>query len=320
MTKISRPRGAVPTPRHKLASATPHRIAGATPAQFAAIPPQLSMWMNGPDPGSPVPAGTGDCVSAEEAFAKAMASVMAGGPELFITDATLYSWASAHGVLDGAELLQVMQWMQTGGFVQGGVTYNDGSPVSVDWTNAAVLQNAISMGPVKIGVAGDQLENVVGTTNGWFGTGFSQDNNEDHCVSLCGYGTLSWLASQLGVSVPGSLNPGAPGYLLFTWKTIGIIDVPSMLAITHEAWLRNPTTTSNAPTPSPTPAPVPTPVPTPTPTPAPSVLFTMNFKNGMRQGSPISFRAPVNIPAGRYSVVPAQSAGEVLILDSMETS
>ena len=32
---------------------------------------------------------------------------------------------------------------------------------------------------------------------------------------------------------------------MFTWNTIGIIDVPSMLAITHEAWLRNPTTVIN---------------------------------------------------------------------------
>jgi hypothetical protein len=30
--------------------------------------------------------------------------------------------------------------------------------------------------------------------SGWFATGFKQDNNEDHCVSLCGYGTISWLA------------------------------------------------------------------------------------------------------------------------------
>jgi hypothetical protein len=32
---------------------------------------------------------------------------------------------------------------------------------------------------------------------------------------------------------------------LFTWNSIGIIDVPSMLAITQEAWLRNPTTVIN---------------------------------------------------------------------------
>jgi hypothetical protein len=43
-------------------------------------------------------------------------------------------------------------------------------------------------GPVKIGVAADQIENAWHTTgvrSGWFGTGFHADNDEDHCVSLC---------------------------------------------------------------------------------------------------------------------------------------
>jgi hypothetical protein len=29
---------------------------------------------------------------------------------------------------------------------------------------------------------------------------------------------------------------------MFTWDSIGIIDVPSMLAVTQEAWLRTPIT------------------------------------------------------------------------------
>jgi hypothetical protein len=33
-----------------------------------------------------------------------------------------------------------------------------------------------------------------------------------------------------------------PGYGMFTWDSIGIIDVPSLIAVTHEAWLRQPTT------------------------------------------------------------------------------
>jgi hypothetical protein len=50
------------------------------------------------------------------------------------------------------------------------------------------------------------------------------------------------LASQLKVTLPAGAVGTTPGYGLFTWDTIGIIDHPSMLAITHEAWLRNPTT------------------------------------------------------------------------------
>jgi len=226
----SRPRGARPTPRHKLAGATPHRIKGATPGQFAVIPSQLSFWLNNVD---------GDCVTAEEAFAKACYS-----PEIFIQDTTVKMWATAHGVLKGANLLEVIEWMESSGFQQDGHMYTDGTPTSIDWTDAPTLRNAISQGPVKIGVAADQLENVVPNPpiNGWFATGFTSDQNEDHCVSLCGYGTISWLAQKLGVSVPSEVDGTQPGYLLFTWDSIGIIDVPSMIAITSEAWLRNPTT------------------------------------------------------------------------------
>ena len=86
----------------------------------------------------------------------------------------------------------------------------------------------------------------MGTSNppvsGWFATGLTKDTNEDHCVSLCGYGTIAWLAAQLGVSVPDGIDGTQQGLGLFTWDSIGIIDWPSMLAITGEAWLRNPVT------------------------------------------------------------------------------
>lgn len=225
-----RPRGAFPSPRYRLAAATPHTITGPTPPQVLYKPSKLSFWLNDKD---------GDCVTAEEAFAKACHQ-----PEIFISDAEVEKWAKAHNVLNGANLTDVLDAMETKGFQQGGYTYNDGPNVAVDWTNAALLQNAIAHGTVKIGVAADQLEAAVPNppTNGWFATGFKQDKNEDHCVSLCGYGTFSWLASQLGVQLPHGVAGTTPGYGMFTWDSIGIIDVPSMVAITHEAWLRNPVT------------------------------------------------------------------------------
>jgi hypothetical protein len=73
----------------------------------------------------------------------------------------------------------------------------------------------------------------------WFGVGFHPDSAEDHCVSLCGYGTINWLAQQLLVEVPAAVDGTNRGYALFTWNSIG---EPSLLAITHEAWLRQPTT------------------------------------------------------------------------------
>jgi hypothetical protein len=206
----------------------PHRIVGPTPIQFLWKPAQLSMWLNDVD---------GDCVTAEEAFKCACNS-----PEIFITDDTVLAWATANNVLNGADLITVLDIMRTAGFQQGGSVYNDGPVSVVDWTNTTALQNAIAQGPVKIGVAADQLQSAVPDppTNGWFATGFQKDSNEDHCVSLCGYGSVGWLANQLGV---GSPVPGdTPAYALFTWDSIGIIDVPSMLAITGEAWLRSPAT------------------------------------------------------------------------------
>lgn len=245
-----RKRGARPSPRHRLAAATPHRITGETPPQFIVIPPRLSMWLNDQE---------GDCVTAEEAFAKACHS-----PEVFISDATVQAWAVKNNVQNGAELDQVLTLMRTAGFQQDGVLYNDGPATTVDWTNAAILQNAIAQGPVKLGVAANQLERVVGQKNGWLATGFQRDPNLDHCPSLCGYGPAKLLGQLLGVSIANNF----PAYAIFTWGTIGIIDVPSMLAITGEAWLRNPTTVTVGPTP----APIPTPGPTPTPPPAPSNL------------------------------------------------
>jgi hypothetical protein len=229
---MPRLRGAFPSPRHRLAAAMPHQPINPTPAQWLWKPAQLSMWLNDVD---------GDCVTAEEAFAKGC-----GPSGMFIPDATVQAWATANNVLNGADLITVLDLMQNAGFPQNGSTLDDGAPVSVDWTNAAVLQNAIAQGPVKIGVAADQLENLVQgypqpLTDGWVATGFTRDTNEDHCVSLCGYGPLAWLAEQLGALFDVSQGD-ALYYALFTWGTIGIIEPSSLLAICGEAWLRNPTT------------------------------------------------------------------------------
>jgi hypothetical protein len=218
-----------------LAAATPHRIIGATPAHYLVVPSKLSMWLNDVD---------GDCVTAEEAFSKACGGIL-------IADATVKAWAQRHRVLNGAVLSNVLKWMAKQGFQQDGNTYDDGPATSVDWTDGALLTNAISQGPVKIGVDGDPLDALYdglfgeGTpSNGWLATGFAPQTaaSEDHCVSLCGYGTIAWLLEQFGKPVPTAVDGTLPGYALFTWSAIGVIDEPSLLNITFEAWLRNPTT------------------------------------------------------------------------------
>jgi hypothetical protein len=228
-------RGAIPSPRHRLAAALPHVVSTPTPSQFLWKPKQISIWGNDQ---------FGDCTVAEEAFAK---SATAG---VFIPDAEVIQWARTNGAINGDTLIDVLDKMETGGFALNGKNYDDGSPVSVDWTNQSNLQNAISQGPVKIGVAADQLQTAYGVTNpdltfpakGWFATGFTQDFNMDHCVSLCGYGPISWLAEELDVSIPSGTDTNLAYFALFTWDSIGIIDLTSLVNITGEAWLRNPTT------------------------------------------------------------------------------
>jgi len=93
-------------------------------------------------------------------------------------------------------------------------------------------------------VAADQLDNVVPDPpeNGWIATGFHQDTDEDHCTGLCGFGSIEWLTGLLKGRVPSNVDGTAPGYAMFTWDSIGVIDVPSLLAITGEVWVGWPTT------------------------------------------------------------------------------
>lgn len=240
--------GARPSPRHVLLRARPHRILTETPAQAGWFPKQLDMWGNDQ---------FGDCVSAEEAFAKACYS-----PEIFIPTQTVTDWARKNGYLNGADLSSVMQSMQSGGFVLGSQTYDDGPPSGVDYTNEAVLQNAISQGPVKIAIAADCLPSGAGNQMGWYDISATNNNNTDHCVSLCAYGTADWIFAQLNtvygnVPLPPQLA-GQQGYGLYTWKTIGFVSIAWIKGTCSEAWVRNPTTVGVPPlTPTPPPPPPP---------------------------------------------------------------
>jgi len=249
-SRPKRPRGAKPTPKERKERAPKYQPKKKAVSNLLYLPSQLSYWLNDVD---------GDCVTAEEAFAKAVAAIMQGSPELFIQDATVQAWASQYGFLSGADLASVLDQMAIAGFVQDGNIYGDGPASTVDWTNAATLQAAIAEGPVKLGIVGDPLDAVVGTTNGWLLTGVPKQDpaNEDHCVSLCGYGTVAQLASGLGVPLPQGIQPSTQAWALFTWDTVGIVDTPSLLAITFEAWVRFPTTVfQEAPPPPPPPPPV----------------------------------------------------------------
>ena len=234
------PRGAIPSPRYELAAAMPHipdpKL--SVPPSHLMWPAQMSSWNN---------YVYGDCVSAEEAFAKATAA-----PQTFIPEPAVVAWATTHGYLNGASLTAVMKTMETTGFSLNSKTYDDGPYNSVNWTNAAILHSAIySHGPVKIGVgAGDFQTNADGSvtpgTSGWVMYNYPKNQPEDHCVSLCGYGTLAELITlfkhhKVTVHAPKGMPTGL-SYAMFTWNSIGIIDQQSMLNMTYEAWIRIPVT------------------------------------------------------------------------------
>jgi hypothetical protein len=234
-------RGAIATPRHVIEAAPAYDHTNlldgfVVPPNFIHLPPQISTW------GSVVNA---DCVTAEEAFAK-VCSV----PPIFLPDPVVIGWASAHGVLQGAHIYNLMATMQNDGFVFSGHRFDDGPMHTVDFQNPALMAQAISQAPIKLGVSGNQLAqswkmaggNANGAPWGWFALGYQPDPGTDHCIGLNGYGAIGWLAGQLGVPVPANVNGAASGYSFYAWGSIGIIDVPSLLAIASEAWIRTPTT------------------------------------------------------------------------------
>ncbi len=178
---------------------------------------------------------------AEEAFAKSCAE-----PRVIIPTEAVVNAAQKCGTTNFA------RFMQTHGFHLNGNACLDGPFNSVNWTNPAILASAIhTHGPVKIGVGAKEFQtNPHGTvtpgTSGWTMYNYPENQPEDHCASLCGYGTFAELAAlflQYNITVPPpSGMPSGLCYAMFIWNSIGIIDQQSMLNMTNEAWIRTPVT------------------------------------------------------------------------------
>src|SRR5262249_12599113 len=97
------PRGAIPTDRATIAAATRH-IADASvevPSSYLLWPDAISYWGNDE---------YGDCVCAEEAFAK-----VAANPYIFVSDEAVTGFASQYGYLNGANIHAVLTTMQNNG-------------------------------------------------------------------------------------------------------------------------------------------------------------------------------------------------------------
>ncbi len=261
-------RGAKPTPPHKIAAAilagraTVHKPILAAPSQISMIPSRLSYWGNDQ---------YGICVSAESAFAIGSYSKHVKA-ETFITESEIISWARSHGVLNGADLLSVIEDMQRDGVKdEKGVLRKEGIPSIVNFSNEANLQSAIATGPISIAIAADDLPSGAGSKTGWFAFGGGRAGSTDHCVSLLGYGPAKYCFDVLGVPVPANA-PTTTCYLLFTWNTIGVVDHKWIMGTTEEAWLRTPTVLGLQP-PGPPDPPPPDPVGTLTITPAAMTLL-----------------------------------------------
>lgn len=262
------PRGARVTPPNLLRAVHKAVLAGAAPDNFAVVPARLDSWDN---------FQYGDCVSAEEAFADACYS-----PEQFIPKEEVVRWANANGFLNGAYLTEVMDARAQSGFKVGSQEYRTGSYVQVDYTKESQLAIALTKGPLKIAIDADALPRDAGSKQGWYALGGNpgQYRNTDHCVSLSGYGTAQYLYAALGVPLPKGLDPTKRGYLLFTWSTLGFVDLAWLLSTCVECYLRQPTTVGVPPLPGPTPTPEPTPTPTPTPGPFPEYDGVMHTPLG----------------------------------------
>lgn len=249
--------------------------AKAVPAHVNMIPPRTSMWGNDE---------YGDCVTAQEACSIGAYSkkVLGDAGQIFITESEVINWASRHGVLNGADLLSVMQMMARDGIKdEHGKLWKDGVPSVVDYKTEAHLQAALAEGPVNIAIAADSLPNGAGNKSGWWSMTASS-RNTDHCVPLLGYGSAKFLFSLFNMPVPAGIDPNRTLYLLFTWNTVGIVSIEWLRGTCDEAWLRTPTVLG-------LPSPPPDPPPGPTP-PGPFGSITITFDRDVKAGSTFTWK------------------------------
>jgi hypothetical protein len=232
VAEIFVPSGEFPTPNDELAAAQPFKAGSAAPESFIAWPTGIGSWGNEKATNS---------TWAEEAFAKACAK-----PSVFIPSDLVLLTSRECGSSNFAA------FMQTHGFQMDRKAYLDGPFNSVNWTDTAALNSAIAnVGPVKIGVASANLSSgspgqVTPGTSGWAICDLPTGQPENHCASLCGYGPLAALVDLferhgVNVNLPSRMPTGLC-YAMFTWGSIGIVDRQSLMNITGEAWVRNPTT------------------------------------------------------------------------------
>ncbi len=249
--------GLIPTPPEKVAQVSRFRASRAAIPKAVAFNPKLQMWGNDQ---------YGDCVSAQEAFAKACCGVQ-------ISDQALISWADKHDLLNGAMLPDVMELFAQDPIMVDGHRYGDGPYQSVDYTDESAVCAALAQykAPLNIAIDHSALPSGAGNQMGWYRLNVSGHyRSYDHCVGISGYGPASFMFPLYGAQVPAGVSPDKIVFGLFTWKTIGLIDISWLQAACSEMYVRNPTTTMDG-VPGPAPIVVPGPDPIPPIPPVPPV-------------------------------------------------
>jgi len=233
------------------------------PPQWSIVSPKNSLFLNDQ---------FGDCVLAGEAVNINANAFYRTGQPLIIADEEIKRWAVAHDVLNGADLLEVINLLSpslrdglNGPPLPTAAMFCDGigSPVNVqDRANICSACYACK-GSLKMGVAADDLELVnAGQRNGWY-LPVSHSTNIDHDVELLGYGPASYCFRVLATPLPAGCDPSTFCYLVNTWGTVGVVagDVVESSGWCDEIDVRNPTSIVMLPVPAPTPVPPSPPVP-----------------------------------------------------------
>ncbi|HQU42383.1 MAG TPA: hypothetical protein PK867_06200 [Pirellulales bacterium] len=183
----------------------------------------------------------GNCVFAETGNYKKVISPATGGAELIIPGENVIAYARTAGGLNGYNIEDELRLNQTVGLKDfAGVPHTIGGHGAIDWTIREEVKLAIQlMKAIKIGIDhGPLMGTGAGEKNGWVLTGVGRRGGIDHCVGIYGYGSAGYLAQVCKNTLPASLDPMTFCVLLYTWGTIGIVDWPSFVAITGEAWVR----------------------------------------------------------------------------------
>lgn len=232
-------RGAILSPRHVLAAATPHLALPVPTSFFRLAKTPLPFFGND---------RYGDCVTAEEYTAKAADGRLGTDSEAI---ASARKW---HG-LNGADLSTILDYAASG-FTVGGQSVQDGDKQSVDYTNYASLCSAIFQGQVKIACGSNALEaSGAGQGRPWV-MNSARMEGIDHCTGIPGYGTFSECCKAIGWTQTVNIGDSTPSVIDETWGSYGVIPYTACLLPimdstpgkgNSEAWLRVPTTIGDAP-------------------------------------------------------------------------